>query len=665
MMSSLKTARFRAPLEGRALELFEIHRTDIYKRMDRLFAVLLLVQWIAGVGVALWISPLTWIGQTSRIHPHVWTAVSLGALITFFPVALCAAWSGAAFTRHTIAVAQMLWSALLIHLTGGRIETHFHVFGSLAFLAFYRDWRVLLTATIVVASDHIVRGYYWPLSVYGVDVRSDWRWVEHAGWVVFEDAILIRSCRQGVKEMREIAVRQAETESSAEKKHEVLVNSIDGIVWEATAPDLRYRFVSAQAARILGYPADRWILEPDFWKEHLVAEDRDRVLRELGAHLQRDEVYEMEYRLRDAQGRPVWVRDAASVHRTPTGPTILRGVLTDISERKRQEEQSRRSENRFRTVVEQAADAIFVHDLDGRLLDANELACSALGYTREELLTKSLFDVERSVPREHLLKAWRTLVPGKPVTAEGNATRKDGSTFPVEVRVGLLESEGDVRVMALVRDISERRRLDRMKNEFISTVSHELRTPLTSIRGALGLVSSGVIGALPEKAKPMVDIAAKNCERLVNLVSDILDIEKIASGQMVFKIRPLILEHFLRQGVEANRGFAEAAGVALKLETGDVDATVMADGDRLLQVLTNLVSNACKYSPRGETVTVRLSRRGQRIRVTVQDRGPGISDEFRSRIFQKFAQADTSDGSQRKGTGLGLSITRALIERMG
>ena len=133
--------------------------------------------------------PQTWIGATSYTHLHVWAAIFLGGAISGLPVYLALKRPGRSSTRHTIAVAQMLTSALLIHLTGGRIETHFHVFGSLAFLAFYRDWRVLVSATVVVAVDHLLRGLFWPQSVFGVLTPSSWRWLEHAGWVIFEDVL--------------------------------------------------------------------------------------------------------------------------------------------------------------------------------------------------------------------------------------------------------------------------------------------------------------------------------------------------------------------------------------------------------------------------------------------------------------------------------------------
>lgn len=197
-------------LSRRADALFEEQQCHNHRRIDRLFAHLMLVQWVAGIVFSLTVSPKTWAGRYSTIHPHVWAAVLLGGVITLLPVVLALSRPGRASTRHVIAVAQVLWSALLIHLTGGRIETHFHVFGSLAFLAFYRDWRVLVSATLVVAGDHLIRGIVFPQSVYGVLSASAWRSLEHAGWVIFEDVILVMSCLRGVREMRGIAEREAQ-----------------------------------------------------------------------------------------------------------------------------------------------------------------------------------------------------------------------------------------------------------------------------------------------------------------------------------------------------------------------------------------------------------------------------------------------------------------------
>jgi diguanylate cyclase (GGDEF)-like protein len=198
--------------EPRVQRLFAEHRKAICKRTDHMFAGLMAIQWLAGIAAALWISPLTWAGPHSQTHIHVWAALFLGGAISIFPVMLALLRPGEPSTRYVIATAQMLMSSLLIHLTGGRIETHFHVFGSLAFLAFYRDWRVLLPATVVVAADHFLRGMFWPESVYGVLTVSSWRWLEHAGWVIFEDTFLFIAIRRNVGEMWDIAGRTDEIE---------------------------------------------------------------------------------------------------------------------------------------------------------------------------------------------------------------------------------------------------------------------------------------------------------------------------------------------------------------------------------------------------------------------------------------------------------------------
>jgi diguanylate cyclase (GGDEF)-like protein len=197
-------------LRPRAQHLFTEHQRSICKRTDRMFAGLMAVQWVAAIAAALWLAPKTWAGPYSQTHIHVWAAVFLGGAISLFPMTLALVRPGETSTRYVIATAQMLMSSLLIHLTGGRIETHFHVFGSLAFLAFYRDWRVLVPATVVVAADHFLRGVFWPESVYGVLTVSNWRWLEHAGWVLFEDTFLFIAIKRNVSEMWSIAARTDE-----------------------------------------------------------------------------------------------------------------------------------------------------------------------------------------------------------------------------------------------------------------------------------------------------------------------------------------------------------------------------------------------------------------------------------------------------------------------
>jgi len=201
---------------GRAEERFQAHWMEIVSWTDRLFAKLMVGQWLFAIVIALVVSPYAWEGRVRTVHAHVWFAIFLGGAISVFPIALAVRRAGWVVTRHVIAGAQMLWSALLIHLTGGRIETHFHVFGSLGILAFYRDWTVLATATVVVAAEHLIRGLVWPESVYGVANPEWWRFLEHAFWVIFSVVFLAMSCLRALKEMRLMAERGAHIEALSE-----------------------------------------------------------------------------------------------------------------------------------------------------------------------------------------------------------------------------------------------------------------------------------------------------------------------------------------------------------------------------------------------------------------------------------------------------------------
>jgi CheY-like chemotaxis protein len=204
-----------------------------------------------------------------------------------------------------------------------------------------------------------------------------------------------------------------------------------------------------------------------------------------------------------------------------------------------------------------------------------------------------------------------------------------------------------------------------MRTDFVSTVSHELRTPLTSISGSLGLLQSGVMGALPDKATEMVRIAYNNSGRLVRIVNDILDIGKLEAGRLELRVQRMPLADLLRQSIEANLSYAEKCGVRFLLDEQAANDPVLVDPDRFMQVLANLLSNAAKFSPPGADVLIRARTGAAKMRVEVEDHGPGIPETFQARVFEKFAQADASTTRPFEGTGLGLSIARKLIEAMG
>jgi signal transduction histidine kinase len=201
-------------------EYFLADRDAIYCRTDRLFGFLMITQWLLGIFAAFVVSPRSWVGDESVVHQHVWTAIFLGGTISLFPAFLAFRRPGRSFTRHTIVAAQMLTSGLLIHLSGGRIETHFHIFGSLALIAFYADWSLFVTATLITTLNHVIGGFYFPLSMYGVAYVSIWRSVEHAGWVLFENAFLVWSCRANISDGREVARKRAELEATNSRLQE-------------------------------------------------------------------------------------------------------------------------------------------------------------------------------------------------------------------------------------------------------------------------------------------------------------------------------------------------------------------------------------------------------------------------------------------------------------
>ncbi len=323
---------------------------------------------------------------------------------------------------------------------------------------------------------------------------------------------------------------------------------------------------------------------------------------------------------------------------------------------------------RIRAVLENAVDGIITIDARGIIETFNPAAERTFGYPGDEVVGRNVkllmpapFREDHDGYLRNYLETGDNKIIG--IGREVVGLRKDGSTFPMDLAVSEMEISGQRMFVGIVRDITERKQVDRMKNEFISTVSHELRTPLTSIQGSLALIDKTRPEGLPEKHVRLLGIAHKNCVRLVRLINDILDIEKIESGRIEFDLSALELSPLVRQAIEANQAFADQFSVSLVLARDLPGAMVHADGDRITQVLTNLLSNAAKFSPEGGAVEVSLARRDDGVRVEVADHGDGIPEEFRERIFSKFAQADASSTRKRQGTGLGLSIAKAIVDK--
>jgi PAS domain S-box-containing protein len=317
-------------------------------------------------------------------------------------------------------------------------------------------------------------------------------------------------------------------------------------------------------------------------------------------------------------------------------------------------------------IFDAAKDGIIVLNSSGSIESLNPAAAALYGYAADELIRRDVGTLFEVAPDRGLIETFvkRMQAGGRSESGyiqEFWGKRKDGSTFPGDVAVSPVQLADSVKYVAIIRDITERKQVEQMKTEFVSTVSHELRTPLTSIVGSLGLLAGGAAGTLPAPAARLVTVARNNSQRLIRLINDILDVEKIESGKMDFDVQPVALRGLLEQVVEANRGFAAEHQAQLELEDVPPGARVMADPDRLAQVVTNLISNAAKFSPLEAPVRIRVLRLDRRYRISVADRGPGIPEAFEARMFDKFAQADSSDARQKGGTGLGLSIVREIV----
>lgn len=328
------------------------------------------------------------------------------------------------------------------------------------------------------------------------------------------------------------------------------------------------------------------------------------------------------------------------------------------------------AEELFRMAVEACPSGMMMIDSSGLIIMANGEIERLFGYKRDELLGQP---VEILVPnnmrsrhqKQRMDFTKRSLSRGIGEGRELPGLRKDGSACSVEIYLNSLKIRGGQLILAVVIDISERKRNEKLKDEFVSTVSHELRTPLTSITASLALLTAGSAGPLPKPASRLVSIAHSNGQRLVRLVNDILDIEKIDSGNMVFTFKRVNARSVVEHVIESSRAYANELGVNVRLDSESVPSEVRADPDRLAQVITNLLSNAIKFSPRGRDVVISVGTRNAVIRIAVRDHGPGIPTEFKSRIFEKFAQADAGNARQKGGTGLGLSIVRQIVERLG
>jgi PAS domain S-box-containing protein len=434
-------------------------------------------------------------------------------------------------------------------------------------------------------------------------------------------------------------------------------------IWANEAFAARYGFSESASGQ--------W--DTETWLENLHPDDRESVEQSFyNAIASGEQHWSSEYRARFQDGDWHHVLDRGYLIRDDGGNVVrVIGASQDIDERARAAEELARLHRQNELVLNSTVDGIFGADHEGRFNLVNVAGARMFGWSVEEMIGQpshtllhhshadgSPYPVEECPIAE-------TLKEGKRQRAADVFWRKDGTTVPVEWSSNpMIGANGDiVGVVVTCTDITERLKIDRMKDEFVSTVSHELRTPLTAIRGALGLLATGRMGVFPEKAQRLLEIAATNTDRLVRLINDILDIEKLESGKLTLSQRPVAVDDVIEQAVEGVRPLLERAQIAVSVESST--EVISMDPDRILQTLTNLLSNAIKFSPSGSMIRVKAHRKGAEIQYSVADEGRGIPSDKLEAIFERFEQVDASDSRNKGGSGLGLAICRSIVRQHG
>jgi PAS domain S-box-containing protein len=601
----------------RSEELLHAHQNAIHRRTDRLFANLMVIQWIAGIAAALWISPKTWIGAQSQTHLHVWAAILLGGAITSLPVLLARTRPGWVVTRHVIAVGQMLTSALLIHLTGGRVETHFHVFGSLAFLAIYRDWRVLLTATVVTAADHFARGIFWPQSVFGVLAASPWRSVEHAAWVLFEDTFLWISIRQKMVSMREAAVQHATLEDlnatferqvadrteelalalrglqTSEQRYRMLSESAPIGIFEADH-DGRVLYFNPQWQKISGLTLDESL--GDGWQKAMHPDDFSRIVGPWLEAAREGSPFDAEYRYRRPDGEVRWVHIRSVAVRSDAGWIVGQvGTIEDVTDRKRAEAELEKMYDELMKTSRQAGMA--------------------------EVATAVLHNVGNVLNSVNVAS-----------TCVADSLRKSKATSLTRVVALLREHEADLGAF-FTHD-------PRSKNlpSFLAQLSEQL--------------AADQAAALRELAQ-----LQKNIEHIKEIVALQQGYAKVSGATETVQMAELVedtlcmnTESFAHHALRVEREFDEVPPIAVEKH-------------KVLQILVNLVRNAkhaCDAMERPDkTLTLRVFNGDGRVKVAVSDNGIGIPAENLTRIFNHGFT------TKKDGHGFGLHSCALAAQEMG
>ncbi|MCC9601690.1 PAS domain S-box protein [Stieleria sp. JC731] len=663
------------------------HFHSIHVRTDRMFAVLMLLQWLGAFAIAAFTSRLTWDGANSSPHPHLLMAVFGGGALALFPIFLAVYHPGTKLTRMVITCSQALFSTLLIHLSGGRIETHFHVFGSLAFLAAYRDPTALLTATSIVALDHWARGVWWPESVFGIATASQWRWLEHAGWVLFELLFLLTIVRQSVSEMSQSALRKVQLDQALELAEESEQRFRGGFEQSALGMAFKsldggYLRINDKYCQITGYARDELftkrfqeITHPDDIAIHA------EVLKKLSSG--ESSSCEFDKRYIHKAGHDVWVRLTLSLIRDDQGtPLHLIAAAQDITaERAAQEQIAKLS-----LVASKTRHSVIIAGPDGAIQWVNEGFTNLTEYTAEEAIGafpgELLQGPETESETKSLIRDKLRRMESVSVEILNYTKRKRPYWINLEIDP-VFDKAGELTYfIATQTDITERKRrseqLERAieaaesanhaKSRFLANMSHEIRTPLNGILGFTEVLLRDWQHASPAEVDEHLGTVRRSGQHLLTLINDVLDISKIEAEKMCVELIPCSPHQIISDTISILRVTATEKGIGLDYRwEGAIPNAINSDPYRFKQMLLNVIGNAIKFTDQGAVVVVAYidTAANDQLVVEIRDTGTGIPEDKLETIFEPFVQADDTVTRKYGGTGLGLSISKKIAHALG
>ncbi len=664
----------------------------VHRKVDRLFAYLMVVQWFACVAAAVLVCGFIVPGK--GIHPNVYAAIILGGLANLIPAGMAILRPGKLVTRILISGGQAFTSILLTCITNGQVAPQFHMFGSLALLSFYRDWRALAPATLVTATFHCVRGLS-PIADSSVPAAVEsLRWMENAGWVLFIAVFLAAAaCVRGAREMRSIAVSSAEASSRNAELAATRDNALDCIITiDHTGVITQF---NPAAERAFGYRRYEVIGRP-FADVVIAMHARDTFQQGLKQYLATGEGSVIGKRIElaavAADGREIPVEAAITAVKLD-GPPVFVAYIRDITQRKRFEEQAHIAE-KLALVASLTDNAVIITDPTGNIEWINDGFTRITGYGLDEVIgvkPGTLLQGAETDPatvqmmREHLAKGegFRTEIvnyarTGKPywVAIEVQPVRNaEGALrYFMAIESDITARKNQEAALVSAKEEAERIRVEavnasKAKSQFLANMSHEIRTPLNGVIGMAELLLRR--GGLSEQQLRYTQVIKSSADTLLALINDVLDFSKIEAG----KLELSCVDFDIRDAVEQVAEMLAPKATARKLEFAcrvdpSIPQVVNGDPERLRQILINLATNAIKFTDKGE-VLIRVEREADSsadkigLRFSVKDTGVGIPQDRLDRLFKSFSQVDASTTRKYGGTGLGLAISKQLSELMG